>query len=100
MHGLSLVLVHSFLIAVASLVLSTGSRAQAQYLWALALLLRGNVRTFQIRDGTCVSCIGWWTLSQQTNKNPPQTRVVMHVLEMMTPSSMRLNSWLRSLSRD
>ena len=37
-------------------------RAQAQSLWRVGFVAPWRVRSSQIRDRTCVSCIGWWIL--------------------------------------
>jgi len=39
-----------------------GSRAQAQCLWCMGLVVLWHVGSFQTRDWTCVSCIGRQTL--------------------------------------
>ena len=38
-----------------------GSRAQAQQLWLMGLAASRHVASSQIRDQSCVSCLGLWT---------------------------------------
>ena len=73
--GCSAVVVRGPLIAVASLVAERsremprlqelqplGSSIQAQWLWCTDSVALWHVGSFQIRDGTHVSCIGRWLL--------------------------------------
>ena len=49
---------------------STGSGAQAQWLQRSGLVAPWHVESSRIRDGTCVSCIGRWTLPLSHQESP------------------------------
>ena len=50
---------------------STGSSGHAQSLWHRGLIAPGHVESSQIRDRTCVPCIGRWMLNHWTTREVP-----------------------------
>ena len=80
--GCSLVVVHALLIAVASLVAGTYSRAcRLGSRGTCAQLLRCPVASSQTRDQTHVPCIGRQILNHWTSRGSPEQANVCHVNE-------------------
>ena len=65
-----------------------GSRLQAQQLWCTGLVALWHVESSQIRDWTCVSCIGRWVLYHWATKEAPfgiscrEGLVIIHFLSL------------------
>ena len=65
----------------------SGSRAQAQYLWATGLVAPWHVRSSQIRDQTHIPCLGRWILIHCTFREVLPFHSVKHIHDYgMQPS--------------
>ena len=60
--GLLLAIAHGLPPAVASLLRSTGSGVQAQWLWHMGFVVPRHVGSYRTRNQTRVPCIGRWIL--------------------------------------
>ena len=59
-----------------------GSRAQAQYFCSMDLVAPRHVRSSQIRDRTCVSCIGRWILYHWATREAPEPDILKNFLKL------------------
>ena len=69
-----------------------GCRSQAQHLWLTGLVALQHVGSYQVRDQTCVSCIGRWILYHWT------TRKVLISLFFFNACHFPPFHWLENLS--
>ena len=98
--GYALVTVHGLLIAVAFLVVSTGSRARRLSSWGCGLrtvlVTPWQVGASQIRDWTPISCTGRWVLTTEPPGKPPDMFDIIlnqNIFSLPSFRGWRENAW-------